>query len=64
MFDVNASESLPGEDLNMNKKAFTLMELMIVVAIVFILAAIAIPNIQRYFAEKLSKPVTNSQGLR
>jgi prepilin-type N-terminal cleavage/methylation domain-containing protein len=90
MFDVNANESLLGEDLNMNcphcndylgdwdsagyhiewcpkrpnRKGFTLMELMIVAAIVFILAAMIAPNIARYFEDKPSKPVTNSRGLR
>jgi len=48
----------------MNKKAFTLIELMIVVAIVGILFCIVAPKIEKYFAEQPSKPVTNSQGLR
>jgi prepilin-type N-terminal cleavage/methylation domain-containing protein len=48
----------------MNKKAFTLMELLIVIAIVGILFSILVPPIMKHFAERPSKPVTNSQGLR
>jgi prepilin-type N-terminal cleavage/methylation domain-containing protein len=39
----------------MKNKGFTLMELLIVVAIIFILTAIMIPSIAKYFDEPTSK---------
>ncbi len=47
-----------------NKKGFTLIELMIVVAIIGILAAIAIPNFMKYQAKsKQSEAKTNLSGI-
>lgn len=48
----------------MNKKGFTLIELMIVVAIIGILAAIAIPNFLKYQAKsKQSEAKVNLKGI-
>ncbi|PID75394.1 MAG: dolichyl-phosphate-mannose--protein mannosyltransferase [Deltaproteobacteria bacterium] len=48
-----------------NKEGFTLIELMIVVAIIGILAAIAIPNFLRYqLKAKTSEAKTNIGGIR
>jgi|ERR1700693_2142835 len=48
----------------MNKKGFTLIELMIVVAIIGILAAIAIPNFLKYQAKsKQSEAKINLKGI-
>ncbi len=47
------------------KKGFTIIELMIVVAIMMILAAILVPNIQRLFAEKPDRPsITYAPGTK
>jgi len=48
-----------------NQKGFTLIELMIVIAIIGILAAIAIPNFRNYqFRSKRAECPTNLKGIK
>jgi prepilin-type N-terminal cleavage/methylation domain-containing protein len=48
----------------MKNKGFTLIELMIVIAIIGVLFSIVMPPIMRHFEEQSSKPLANSEGKR